>query len=277
MGWCTCVSSWCHASRATFACNLPTRRPRETGCNPAVIYGSKAVIRGMKGSVEASKTCLNEPHCWPWMGISAWMGTHIEYVSLYGNADSGPVCGLLKIDGVNLLLDCGWDDDYDVELLNPIKEVGQLSSPPLSLHLMSIVTSSSLTWVWVRRSDYWHTRSMIVQRIKPISLQVLDTIDAVLISHPDPSHLGALPYLVGKLKLQVPVYGTVACHKMGQLFMYDQVLSRKQSSDFEVFSLDDIDAAFSLMRQLKYQQRAKLTGTISVLKGTGERLTQFFL
>ena len=46
-----------------------------------------------------------------------------------------------------MLLDCGWDDAYDVELLKPLKDV-------------------------------------------------LDRVDCVLLSHPTPDHLGALPYLV---------------------------------------------------------------------------------
>jgi cleavage and polyadenylation specificity factor subunit 2 len=82
----------------------------------------------------------------------------------------------------------------------------------------------------------------------------------VIISHPDQAHLGALPYLVGRLKLQASIYVTVPCHKMGQMFLYDHFLSRQQSSDFDVFTLDDVDLAFQRMRQLKYQQQVKLKG-----------------
>lgn len=46
-------------------------------------------------------------------------------------------------------------------------------------------------------------------------------IDAVLLSHPDPLHLGALPYLVGKLGLSCPIFATIPVYKMGQMFMYD--------------------------------------------------------
>lgn len=52
-------------------------------------------------------------------------------------------------------------------------------------------------------------------------------IDAVLLSHSDTSHLGALPYLVGKAGLKVPVYATLPVHKMGQMFMYDHYLARQ--------------------------------------------------
>jgi Cft2 family RNA processing exonuclease len=46
-------------------------------------------------------------------------------------------------------------------------------------------------------------------------------IDAVLLSYPDPLHLGALPYLVGKCGLNCPIYATIPVYKMGQMFMYD--------------------------------------------------------
>ena len=49
----------------------------------------------------------------------------------------------------------------------------------------------------------------------------LPQIDAVLLSFPDPLHLGALPYLVGKCGLHCPIYATVPVFKMGQMFMYD--------------------------------------------------------
>ena len=99
----------------------------------------------------------------------------------------------------------------------------------------------------------------------PSHVQVLNEIDLILISHPDPCHLGALPFLVGRRKLQVPVYATAPCHKMGQMFMYDQYLSRQQSSDFSTFTLDDVDAAFRNMRHLKFQQQVKLTGILPAL------------
>ena len=47
------------------------------------------------------------------------------------------------------------------------------------------------------------------------------SIDAVLLSHPDIYHLGALPYLVGKCNMNCPVYATIPVYKMGQMFLYD--------------------------------------------------------
>ena len=46
-------------------------------------------------------------------------------------------------------------------------------------------------------------------------------IDAVLLSFPDALHIGALPYLVGKLGLNCPIYATIPVYKMGQMFLYD--------------------------------------------------------
>ena len=54
-----------------------------------------------------------------------------------------------------------------------------------------------------------------------LSLRHINQIDAVLLSHPDVVHLGALPYVVGKLGLKCPVYATIPVYKMGQMFMYD--------------------------------------------------------
>jgi len=54
-----------------------------------------------------------------------------------------------------------------------------------------------------------------------MSCRFVHQIDAVLLSYPDPLHLGALPYLVGKCGLNCPIYATIPVYKMGQMFMYD--------------------------------------------------------
>ena len=46
-------------------------------------------------------------------------------------------------------------------------------------------------------------------------------VDAVLLTYPDPLHLGALPYLVGKSGMTCRIYATIPVYKMGQMFMYD--------------------------------------------------------
>ncbi|CAM0948434.1 unnamed protein product [Alopecurus aequalis] len=84
--------------------------------------------------------------------------------------------------------------------------------------------------------------------------RVAPTIDAVLLSHPDMMHLGALPYAMKHLGLSAPVYATEPVYRLGLLTMYDYFLSRWQVADFDLFSLDDIDAAFQNVVRLKYQQ-----------------------
>lgn len=88
----------------------------------------------------------------------------------------------------------------------------------------------------------------------------INTIDAVLISHSDPLHLGALPYAVGKLGLNCPIYATLPVYKMGQMFMYDLYQSHKNVSEFDLFTLDDVDMAFDRIIQLKYNQSIDMKG-----------------
>ena len=57
--------------------------------------------------------------------------------------------------------------------------------------------------------------------------RVASTIDAVLVSHPDTLHLGALPYAMKQLGLNAPVYATEPVYRLGLLTMYEQFLSRK--------------------------------------------------
>ncbi|XP_017769181.1 PREDICTED: probable cleavage and polyadenylation specificity factor subunit 2 [Nicrophorus vespilloides] len=95
-----------------------------------------------------------------------------------------------------------------------------------------------------------------------------NTIDAVLLSYPDASHLGALPYMVGKLGLNCPIYATIPVYKMGQMFMYDLYQSHTNVEDFNLFTLDDVDLAFEKITQLKYNQSVSMKG-----KGYGLTIT----
>jgi cleavage and polyadenylation specificity factor subunit 2 len=96
----------------------------------------------------------------------------------------------------------------------------------------------------------------------PVPLSVLVQIDAVLLSYPDVSHLGALPYVVGKLGLQCPIYCTVPVYKMGQMFLYDLYQARHNVEEFDLFTLDEVDRTFDMMTQLKYNQSVPLKGNI---------------
>eukprot|EP00210_Caulerpa_lentillifera_P007801 g7445.t1 len=63
----------------------------------------------------------------------------------------------------------------------------------------------------------------------PVTLEplheVASSIDFVLLSHSDPSHLGAIPYALAKLGLTGKILCTLPVSKMGQMFLYDTILS----------------------------------------------------
>ncbi|KAI3939514.1 hypothetical protein MKW92_034065 [Papaver armeniacum] len=108
--------------------------------------------------------------------------------------------------------------------------------------------------------------------LKPLS-SVASTVDAVLLSHSDILHLGALPYAKQHLGLTAQVYSTDPVHRLGLLTMYDHCYSQKQVSGFDLFSLDDIDFAFQSIETVKYSQNHHPTGKIkNTLEGGGNIL-----
>ncbi|CAH1731732.1 probable cleavage and polyadenylation specificity factor subunit 2 [Aphis gossypii] len=149
------------------------------------------------------------------------MTSIIKLYTLSGAQDESPPCYLLQIDEFKFLLDCGWDEHFNMG---------------------------------------------VVDRLK----RHIHQIDAVLLSHPDRFHLGILPYLVGKCGLNCPVYATIPVYQMGQMFMYDLHQSLCNVEDFTLFDLDDVDAAFDKVIQVKYNQIVSLKG-----KGIGLRIIAF--
>jgi len=147
------------------------------------------------------------------------MTSIIRMSPLSGGGDESPHCHLLEVDGFNFLLDCGWDETFDMVFINNLKKV-------------------------------------------------VGKIDAVLLSYPDCPHLGALPYAVGKLGLSCPIYATVPVYKMGQMFLYDVYQARHNIEEFDLFTLDEVDASFEKITQLKYNQSIQLKG-----KGQGLVIT----
>uniref|UniRef100_A0A0K8SNA9 Cleavage and polyadenylation specificity factor subunit 2 n=1 Tax=Lygus hesperus TaxID=30085 RepID=A0A0K8SNA9_LYGHE len=139
------------------------------------------------------------------------MTSIIKLHALSGAMDESPPCYILQIDDFRFLLDCGWNEKFDLDFVKELKR---------HVHM----------------------------------------IDAVLISYPDPLHLGALPDLVGKCGLSCPVYATIPVYKMGQMFMYDLYQSHYNMEDFTLFNLDDVDAAFDKVVQLKYNQTVQMKG-----------------
>jgi cleavage and polyadenylation specificity factor subunit 2 len=108
--------------------------------------------------------------------------------------------------------------------------------------------------------------SELIENIKKHAHQV----DAILLSHPDIDHLGALPYVHGKLGMKCPIFATVPVYRMGQMFMYDLYQSHYNSEDFTLFDLDDVDSAFDHITRLKYSQTYRLQR-----KGLGLTITPY--
>ncbi|CAI5484079.1 unnamed protein product [Closterium sp. Yama58-4] len=129
----------------------------------------------------------------------------VVFTPLYGAHADEPLCYHLRLGRLHLLLDCGWTDLLDTDLLEPLRAVAP-------------------------------------------------AIHAVLLSHPDMAHAGALPYAYAQLGLRAPVYCTVPVARLAQLMLYDQFLARRSAGDFELFSLDDVDAAFDGAVRLKFAQ-----------------------
>lgn len=147
------------------------------------------------------------------------MTSIIRLLPLSGVHSEDPHCYILQVDEFKFLLDCGWDENFNMSHVKELKK-----------HLHQI--------------------------------------DSVLLSYPDMLHLGALPYVVGKCNLDCPIYATIPVYKMGQMFMYDWYQSRHNTEDFDLFTLDDVDAAFDKIIQLKYSQTINLKG-----KGQGISIT----
>ncbi|XP_065259808.1 cleavage and polyadenylation specificity factor subunit 2 isoform X2 [Emys orbicularis] len=147
------------------------------------------------------------------------MTSIIKLTTLSGVQEESALCYLLQVDEFRFLLDCGWDENFSMDIIDSLRK-------------------------------YVHQ------------------VDAVLLSHPDPLHLGALPYAVGKMGLNCAIYATIPVYKMGQMFMYDLYQSRHNTEDFTLFTLDDVDAAFDKIQQLKFSQIVNLKG-----KGHGLSIT----
>ena len=102
----------------------------------------------------------------------------------------------------------------------------------------------------------------------PILLKLVDELasngglDAVLISHADIHHIGALPCLLGRQGLQdVPIICTLPVFKFGQIVLYDYFLNQKMegADQFNNFDVDDIDVAFSKIQTVKFSQTTTVT------------------
>ncbi|KYR02534.1 Selenocysteine-specific elongation factor [Tieghemostelium lacteum] len=102
--------------------------------------------------------------------------------------------------------------------------------------------------------------------------KVANQIDAILISYPDLTHMGALPWAVSKLGMTGVIYGTTPIYKMGQMFLYDLYQNKMEQEEFDKFDLDDVDVCFDKKRfkELSFSQHYSLQG-----KGKGISITPY--
>ena len=108
-------------------------------------------------------------------------------------------------------------------------------------------------------ADCGWTDACDVAALAPLAL-VAPRVDAVLLSHADIAHLGALPAAFARCGLRrgTPVCATTPVAKMGLLTLYDLFAARHGDADFDAFTLDDVDAAFDNVQQLKFTQTLTL-------------------
>lgn len=71
------------------------------------------------------------------------MGTKVTFRPLYGARDGHQALSyLLEIDDLTLLLDCGWTEDYDLQLLRPLLQV--MASDGMHLLETAMLSSGQL-------------------------------------------------------------------------------------------------------------------------------------
>jgi Cft2 family RNA processing exonuclease len=101
------------------------------------------------------------------------------------------------------------------------------------------------------------------------SLNASGGIDAVLLSHADVQHMGALPILFKKLEQKdVMVVCTLPVLKMGHLVLYDLQRNRAMEGGDSIFDLDDVDNALENVVTVKYNQVFALSPTVTVCART---------
>lgn len=90
-------------------------------------------------------------------------------------------------------------------------------------------------------------------------LSEIGGVHAILLSHADLHHVGALPFLLGKKGLRrTPVFCTSPVSKFGQILLYDYAQNKAMEGveGPASFDFDDVDSAFSNTIMVKYNQVA---------------------
>jgi cleavage and polyadenylation specificity factor subunit 2 len=115
-------------------------------------------------------------------------------------------------------------------------------------------------------------------------------IDAIILSHADLRHIGALPILLGRKGLlrdhlkndsiqtksnespRIPIICTLPVHKFSLLTLYDFVLNQQMEGegvDPKQYNLDDVDLAFKTVQEVKFNQSFQLRDYLQSLRTKG--------
>ena len=93
--------------------------------------------------------------------------------------------------------------------------------------------------------------------------RVVKTVDAVLLSHGDLLHCGALPIVINDLNPNATIYATVPVHHLGLMTLYDMLQALEPfnaaSSGTSLF-----DLVFEKIQKLRYSQPVNLTNSIVI-------------
>lgn len=64
------------------------------------------------------------------------MTSIIKLQALSGALDESPPCYILQVDDVRILLDCGWDEKFDMELIRELKRFAWIPPEDFLVYLM---------------------------------------------------------------------------------------------------------------------------------------------
>lgn len=153
------------------------------------------------------------------------MSSGYTFTALYGSESEGPVCSLLEINSVKILLDCGWDEKFDLSTIQTLSD---------------------------------HASS----------------INAILLSHSDMEHCGALLYLYSSWNCNADIYLSTPGEICLRAFLEDiteyrsteNLVNRESSDDLgQLFSPDNLKQIYSHLRPMSFGQRLYIASTIYVV------------
>ena len=132
------------------------------------------------------------------------MSSVVKFVPISGVKSESPLCYILDIDNFRFLLDCGWDEDCDMSIVEGLKPYVDCTGSPVRNRAASMWVFALVYLAWAKACDpLWSGENDLLPvdapETKPVLLRnpprrYVSTVDAVLISHQGLGHIGALPY-----------------------------------------------------------------------------------